>query len=1326
MPELIHFKNPFNISNDVDRDIFCLKKDENLLQFFNEQGFTELFRQQPNVVFLNGDEILEKDYDVCLRENDHVSVVPLMRGAAAGFIYAYWFEIALFVASLAITYAITPDLPTDAEQQSPSASNSLSARGNRARLNEPIPVLYGTMRVFPDLSAQPFSEFNGDGDQIVYQLFEVTQGECDVDLPSMRFDETPLSNFQDIDHEVIAPGEESLIFPASVEVSSEVSNLELGDTPLGPFVVNPPGTRVNEIAVDMVAPQGLTRQESNGDLRTIFVNFKIEIQEIDDDGNPVANETDGNFFPLGGKSAFTDGQYAGIRPGIVRTRVGDEYRMHGKFNSIDAVRVTFSYGVPISRYHVRLTRVTPVDSSIRVRDTIVWSSLKGFINEVSITDTTRIAVRVRASNQIGNKSLSKFNVVASRKLETWTELGGFSGTPVLTNNPLWAFSDACRSNYGGSRAESYIDMPAVKALADIMDSEGVEFNGIFDTKTNLWEALNRILLPARCQQIERGGVYTVVRDELETTPIQMFTMRNIVKGSFRIDYSGVVEETNDSINAIYFDEDEDYRTVEMLCVLTGGTTNDPKDLKLFGITKKSEAFKIAQWFNAQNFFRRATVSFETGIEGRIPFFHDLIRVSHFLVGRANDVDMVSGDIVAFDDINDIIDVNENVGGISTPFLVIRKKDGSPTNPLTCTVLTDFRIQITDGAFNPNDIDLSDGFERTQFSVGEGTDFLADIKVTKVTPGGEGKIRIEGFIDDVNVYTAADGLPVPPINQLPTQQVILPTVFDLKHEWSLYDQQPVITLTWQSKNSDHFQVQVSSDAGATFFPATNDQVRENTFTHDPPQSGPLIYRVRGLNIFAGVFVQINVDTADAGLNIPDPPTALQLREAFTGTVCKMEWTGDAFQYRIEFHNIGDTVLHFADTVSDTQYDLDVAVARANGMSRQFLVKVFSLASNGQLSLTATQASFSNALPAALTGLTLVENKNTIQFTFDYPLDNDFAGVSVWGSTTPGFTVDDSTRIIIKSLDQVLKTPIGIGQTMHFRAAAHDVWGDDFNISAEFVVVGGTILAGDISDGAITNAKLADLAVTAEKLANGSVESDKIVNAAITNIKIADAAVDTDKLSNLSVEASKLASNSVTSTKIANLAVGNAAIANAAITNAKIANLAVTGAKIDNATIVEANIANAAIGNAAIQNLAVSSAKIQDLAVSTIKIGDNAVNIPTSSFTSGSVNVPVNVLTELRSVTYTSTGQPVFILCSTNLEYIGDENEVIFFRILRNGGLLLQTSAILFPFKDTNFTTTMRDFPGSGSVTYVFQAFTGTGASDDGICSNRHLYVQEVKK
>lgn len=1315
MPQLIHFRNPFNISNDKERDIFDIEPGCKLSDFLEDNGFIQLFKEQPIVVFYNGQELLEKDYDVLLKENDHVSLVPLMRGAAIGtFIVTYWVEIAIFVASFAITYALTPDLPTDAEQQSPSASNSLSARGNRARLNEPIPVLYGTMRVFPDLSSQPFSEFNGDGDQIVYQIFEISQGECDVDLTSMKFDETPLANFEDIDHEVMQPGEESLIFPANVEVSSEVANLELGDTPLGPFVVNPPFTRVNEVAVDMVAPQGLTRQENDGSLRTIFVNFKIELQEIDDAGNPAAIETDGNFFPLGGQSAFTDGQYAGIRPGIVRTRVGDEYRMHGKFNSIDAVRVTFSFGVPISRYHVRLTRVTPVDDSIRVRDTLIWASLKGFINEPSITTTTRIAVRVRASNQIGNKSLSKFNVIASRKLETWTEGGGFSGTPVLTNNPLWAFADACRADYGGGRAEAYIDMPVVKALADIMDSESVEFNGIFDTKGNLWESLNRILLPARCQQIERGGVYTVIRDQLESTPVQMFTMRNIVKDSFRIDYSGIVEETNDSIKAIYFDEDEDYRTVEMVCALTGSTTNNPKDLKLFGITKNVQAFRIAQWFNAQNFFRRARVSFETGIEGRIPFFHDLIRVSHYLVGRTTDKDMVSGDIVAFDNINDIIDVSEKVSDVTNPFLILRKKDGSPTNALSCNILGDFQIEITDGAFDPNDIDLSDGFERTQFTVGEGTDFLVDIKVTKVSPGGEGRIRIEGFIDDTNVYTAADGLPVPPITSLPAQQVILPTVFDLKHEWSLYDEAPVITLTWQSTNADHFQVEVSSDAGATFFPATNTQVRENTFTHDPPQSGALIYRVRGINIYAGVFVQINVNTADSGLNIPDAPTGLQLREAFTGTVCKMEWTGDAFQYRIEFHNIGETILHFFDIVSGTEYDLDVAVAKANGMDRQFHVKVFSLASNGQLSLTATTASFSNALPAALTGLSVVENKNTIQFTFDYPLDADFAGVSVWGSATPGFTVDDSTRIIIKSLDQILKTPISIGQTMHFRAAAHDVWGDDFNISIEFVVVGGTILAGDISDGAITTAKLAALAVTAAKLADGSVESDKIVSAAITNIKIADAAVDTDKLSDLSVQASKLAGNSVTSAKIANAAVGNAAIANLAVTNSKIANLAVTGAKIDNATIVAANIANAAIGNAAIANLAVS----------TIKIEDNAVSIPSSTFIDSSAALGGSEL-QYMSVTYTSTGQPCFILVSFNFR--SDSGGMFIVSKIRRGVSTLYTSTDLYVPDSTgsrNICICFFDTPSAGSVTYRFLANNagfGTGDID-----KRILYVQEVKK
>jgi len=138
---------------------------------------------------VNGEEILSSEYDYVLNEFDIVTLHVLPQGAYA--------LIAYVIAAVAIKYYVDSQIDgVDGLTDDASPTYNINARGNAARLGSPKAVFYGRVRTWPDLGAIPYTEYDVNGDQILYQLFEVRQGQCDINVADMRFEDTPLTSFE--------------------------------------------------------------------------------------------------------------------------------------------------------------------------------------------------------------------------------------------------------------------------------------------------------------------------------------------------------------------------------------------------------------------------------------------------------------------------------------------------------------------------------------------------------------------------------------------------------------------------------------------------------------------------------------------------------------------------------------------------------------------------------------------------------------------------------------------------------------------------------------------------------------------------------------------------------------------------------------------------------------------------------------------------------------------------------------------------------------------------------------------------------------------------
>ena len=250
---------------------------ETISAFLLRSGLIAELRARPILVELNGREVLEEDFDQVIGD-DLLILRPLVQDPISLSI------IAIIVTVDYIVNSFIDDVP-DPVVRASNESPSLSSRNNRARIGQAKPFLVGKMRAYPDLAARAFTEFTQDGTVELYQLFELTLGEADVDIASARFDETLLSDFIGAEIEVLAPGEISNIYPREVYVGTEIRNLELLDGTTAEYIIVPSGEQATRLTFDM--SYRLYRARSSGKIEAWTAEFEPEIIEIDDTASGI-------------------------------------------------------------------------------------------------------------------------------------------------------------------------------------------------------------------------------------------------------------------------------------------------------------------------------------------------------------------------------------------------------------------------------------------------------------------------------------------------------------------------------------------------------------------------------------------------------------------------------------------------------------------------------------------------------------------------------------------------------------------------------------------------------------------------------------------------------------------------------------------------------------------------------------------------------------------------------------------------------------------------------------------------------------------------------
>ena len=701
---------------------------------------------------------------------------------------------AIFVAgNLVIGALFRPSQASSASESAESASPTYSLAGgsNRLRPYEPLPVVMGNHRIFPDYGAKPYTEFEGD-EQYLYQVFNFGLG--DLSISDLRIGNTLLSTYAGVE---ITRAENGVLpgFWGNVD-SSEGAALSAA----AGWIVRTTGLETTRIAVDLVGTFFFANKK--GGLSEHSATFALEYSVaganawqpfIPDDyvevthywaygfysSSPVDPYYDdaGNYVDNGWVSVWIQESYdSNTDPGAHVDGEGDGHgrlwrwlplgadphpvsAYNGSTNTLTLAgasskpqRRTVVRTVPSGQYDVRARRTSPDDTDSKFQSATDWTVMRSYQEGAAdYTDQTVIGIRIKASGQL-NGALEQLSAHAVVSTWVWT---GSAWARQPTTNPAWWYLALARGYknpygrlcWGGGLTDAQIDIEGLKAWAAFCEAESLSFSAVFDQSQTLADALQTI---ARCGMASpswASGKLGVVWDAPNQAPVMAFGMANICKGGFEVAY--VTDNLADEIVVNYTDRHKNWESNQVRVTVPGtvGTPVKSSSVDLMGCTTNAHAAKFANALAAQQYYRRRNITWETDMEGFVCQRGDVVILSHDLTQWG-----YSGRLVAVEGVNITLSKPVPRSG-TTDYLMIQSPDGE-----TEMIILDPASGDTDTLTLPSPLTLQPGYgavdHKWYFSPlptpGK------KVKITSVQPLSETRIRLTATDEDPAYYAAWNG------------------------------------------------------------------------------------------------------------------------------------------------------------------------------------------------------------------------------------------------------------------------------------------------------------------------------------------------------------------------------------------------------------------------------------------------------------------------------------------------------------------------------------------------------------------------------------------
>lgn len=549
-------------------------------------------------------------------------------------------QMGVFVAgSILINKVLGPKTPKAGTPEEAKQVHSLRSQRNSARPYEPIPVLWGEMRVVPDLASQPYTWHQSEDQYLSTILLGGVNVHSAADL---AIGDTPISSYQDVD--VYYNGFSGMP-NQKIPLSSNMDSLAGG-------AIEDDETWV-------------TRTSSPGAIQlAVDLEYVMYLQ--------------GNKSLLWAHSDITV-QYRKVGTSEWRVLTGAVKRIGN--NKAEPRRVTWQQPVEEGQYEVRMKQKkvarTDQNGTNGFRQ-VTWVSLRS--TQPDNTDYSqfgRIGIKIKATGQISG-SLDTVRVTYRAKpMPVWngtawvtatTRENGLSNPGAIILQTLRGIWHKGKLQFGYGLSDDQIDIDGLKAFMLHCTAKGYTYDKWITSSMSLQEFCQEVALAGMGEFSWTDGSRPTVVFVSAGQPVSaVVNMANMLKASFSVDYA--LSNAADGIEYQYVDRDKGFETQTLRVAAPGVTTMlNPARVPGYGVTTEAHAAIMARYHLAQSLYQYKTIHFGADIEHLDYRRLSVLSVSHDLTqwgygGRVMGAWRSGGQV--------LIQLDESVPPLPTPHLGLR-------------------------------------------------------------------------------------------------------------------------------------------------------------------------------------------------------------------------------------------------------------------------------------------------------------------------------------------------------------------------------------------------------------------------------------------------------------------------------------------------------------------------------------------------------------------------------------------------------------------------------------------------------------------------------
>lgn len=538
-----------------------------------------------------------------------IGITVLSAGVGAGLIggmTSMWVRMGLSLAigmvGNALVNKLTPTPKADLSNTEQSNTYGWGAPTTLTGQGYPLPTVYGTVKTAGIMLAR---HVVSEGEkQYLNILYCVAEGPID-EITNIELNGNPISNYTDVQVDIRLGTNTQKIIPNFNDSYADTGlAYELNDDSSW-HTHKLDGNTAQGLELTFSFPAGLYYSNDSGGTSETWVDLEAQYRKVG------------------------DSDWKNIEVGRIKKNTNKSFYL------VYSVR-----DLTPARYEVRARCTKKDGTSIRYANKVQWQGVTQVIyDDFEYPGKALIGIKALATDQLSGNDPSMTCLVTRKNVNVWNPATKhYEERPA--DNPAWAVYDILHhclkidTAEGGFEYEAdgvrkeNLDYYAFKAWAAACANAGMAFNYLYDSVMSVWDAKDYPCRVGRGAILLMGTKFSCVYD-YAGTPVQLFTVANIKKDSFKEEFQSRDQRAN-AVEISFLNKDKNYER-DVLTVYgddydTAEQNVQPVQIELMGCTSLKQAYAFGRYKLRANKYEIRTVSFDAFVDAIACTIGDVILV----------------------------------------------------------------------------------------------------------------------------------------------------------------------------------------------------------------------------------------------------------------------------------------------------------------------------------------------------------------------------------------------------------------------------------------------------------------------------------------------------------------------------------------------------------------------------------------------------------------------------------------------------------------------------------------------------------------------------